>query len=177
MGIASFLSTLSLLLSSVACLGLMQSEGGLIDSCYSYSFVGVSTEHCRTIGANIVQTGEVEKGWYALVVSKARAENAFALGMGVGALYALLFLAKGTKEVVVVHLMIATWATSVCLVNTQNAALLPGVLAEANIDPASSSKLVPFVVITGVQAFLHLLSLLLSSRQEEKSSNSKDKVA
>ena len=173
MGVAFFLSTLSLLLSSVAYLGLMQSEGGLIDSCYSYSFFDVSTDQCRAIGANVVQAGEAEKGWYALVVSKARAENAFALGMGVGALYALLFLAKGTKDVAVVHLMIATWATSVCLVNAQNAALLPDVPAEANIDPASSAKLVPFVIITGVQAFLHLLSFLLSSCQK----SSKDKVA
>ena len=84
------------------------------------------------------------------------------LGMGVGALYALLFLAKGTKEVAVVHLMQTVWATSVCLANAQNAGLLP-TPAEANIDEANQSKLVPFVVITGVQALLSALAFLLSS--------------
>ena len=92
--------------------------------------------------------------------------------MGVGALYSLFFVAKGTKDVAVVHLMHAVWATSVCLVNAQNAGLLP-IPAEANIDAASSAKLVPFVVITGVQAFLDLLAFLLSSCEK----SSKDKKA
>ena len=111
-------------------------------------------------------------GWLALSISKARAENAFAFGMGIGALYALFFLPKGTKDVAVVHLMHGCWATSVCLVNAQNAGLLP-VPAEANIDAASQAKLVPFVVITGVQAFLDLTSFLLSSMNKSP----KDKTA
>ena len=84
------------------------------------------------------------------------------MGMGLGALYALLFLAKGTKQVAVVHLMHAGWAITVCLANAQNAGLLP-VPAEMSIDIASQAKLIPFVVITGVQAFLDVCAFLISS--------------
>ena len=42
---------------------------------------------------------QAERGWLALAISKARAENAFAFGMGMGAVYALVFLANGTKQV------------------------------------------------------------------------------
>jgi dienelactone hydrolase len=82
-------SSLALLASSVAFLGLMQSEGGLLDSCYSYSFFDIGVEQCRAIGAEIVKAGAAEQGWFALAVSKARAENCFALGHGVGALFAV----------------------------------------------------------------------------------------
>ena len=82
--------------------------------------------------------------------------------MGLGALYALLFMSKGTKEVAVVHLMHAGWALSVCAANAQNAGLL-SVPAEANIDPASSERLKPFVAIVGVQAVLGVWAFLLSS--------------
>ena len=51
----------------------------------------------------------------------------------------------------------------VCAANAQNAGLLP-VPAEANIDAASQAKLVPFVVITGVQAALGACAFLLSRR-------------
>lgn len=111
---------------------------------------------------------QAERGWLALAISKARAENAFAFGMGMGAVYALVFLAKGTKQVAVVHLMHGSWAAAVCLVNAQNAGLLP-VPAEANIDAESSAKLVPFVVITGVQAFLDISAFLVTSRSSESS--------
>lgn len=159
------ISTVALLLSSVAFLGLMQSEGGLLDTCYGYSFAGVDTPRCQQIGADILAGGESAEGYMALAVSKARAENCFALGMGIGALYALACLAKGTREVAVVHLMHAAWASSVCAVNAQNAGLLHviGIPAEANLTPRASAKLAPFVVITGVQAFLGALSFLLSS--------------
>ena len=52
-------STLTLVVSAVAFLGLMQSEGGLIDSCYSFSFFDVSFEKCQAIGASIVKGGPV----------------------------------------------------------------------------------------------------------------------
>ena len=174
-GLARIVSGLALLLSAVAFLGLMQSEGGLVDSCYSYSFLDVSVDQCREIGNQIFggaldidssgPAGQVERGWLALAISKARAENCFALGMGVGALYALLFLRKGTTEVAVVHLMHAVWAASVCTANAQNAGLLP-VPAEANIDASSQAKLLPFVVITGVQALLDTCAFLLSRHHD-----------
>ena len=83
------------------------------------------------------------------------------VGSGVGAVYSLAFLPKGTRSVAVVHLMHSVWAISVCLVNAQNAGLL-AVPAEANIDAVSQAKLQPFVVITGMQAFIDASAFLLS---------------
>jgi len=157
-------STLSLVASSVAYLFLQQSEGGMLDSCYSFSFFDVTFDQCREIGAGIARGGPAAQGYLALFISKGRAENCFALGMGLGALYSLVFLAKGTREVAVVHLMHSGWALSVCLVNAQNAGLLPAP-AEANIHPSASAKLVPFVVITGVQACLGVSAFILSGGQ------------
>ena len=105
---------------------------------------------------------QMARGWWALIVCKARAENCFALGMGVGALYALYALRKGTQEVAVVHLMHAVWAASVCAANAQNAGLLP-VPPEPYIDGASAAKLVPFVAVTGVQAGLAAAAFWLSA--------------
>lgn len=53
------LSTVALVASTVAFLGLMQSEGGLVDSCYSFSFFDVSFDKCRQIGAVIAKGGAV----------------------------------------------------------------------------------------------------------------------
>ena len=161
---ASIISTFALLVSSVAFLGLMQWEGGLIDSCYSYTFVDVSTDKCRNIGAALAQAGEAERGWLAMAISKARAENCFALGMGAGAIYSLLFLKKGTREVSVVHLMHAGWAISVFVANAQNAGLLAsfGIPPETNIDASNAARLVPFAIIVGFQAFLDICAFILS---------------
>jgi len=158
--VAKTVSTLALLASSIAQLGMMQAEGALFDSCRGYSFVGVSFEKCQAIGAAIVRAGEAEQGYMALAVSKGRAECCTVLGLGAGALYALLFLSKGGKEVVAVHLMEAVWGVSVCLSNAQNAGLLP-VQAEANLNARAQAMLVPFVAITGAQALLHGCALLL----------------
>ena len=96
-----------------------------------------------------------------LAISKFRAECVMFFAMGVGALYALVFLAKGTDEVAVVHLIHGVWGITVCLVNSQNAGLLP-VPAEVNIDQSTQAKLVPFCVLTGVQATLYLSAFFLS---------------
>ena len=170
-------STITLLLASVAYLFLMQSEGGLLDSCYGYSFFDVDTIKCRGIGAAIglsgdkIGAGDAFRGWLALAISKARAENCFALGMGIGGVYSLLFLSKGTKEVAVVHLMHFVWAGSVCAANAQNAGLLQGpfgIAAEANIDKTSQDKLFPFVIITGVQCLLGVTAFVMSLGREKK---------
>ena len=176
--LSSIISTFALLVSSVAFLGLMQSEGGLIDSCYSYTFVDVSTDKCRNIGAALAQVGEAERGWLAMAISKARAENCFALGMGAGAMYSLLFLKKGTREVSVVHLMHAGWAISVFIANAQNAGLLAsfGIPPERNIDASNAAKLVPFAIIVGFQAFLDTCAFALSLESFKKA-NLKEKAA
>lgn len=160
--VAKIFSTAALTVSSGAFLGLQQSEGGIFDSCYGYTFFDVNFEQCQAIAANIFKDGQAQRGWLAMAISKARGENCLAFGMGVGALYSLLFLTKGTKEVAVVHLMHAAWAVSVTVANAQNAGLLPDVSAEFGVDAASSKKLRPFVLVTGVQAFLAVTAFLLS---------------
>ena len=165
--LAPAVSTIALVASAVAMLGLMQSEGGMVDSCYSFSFFNVDFAKCQSIGADIAKRGQAERGWLALAISKARAENCFACGMGLGALYALFRLRTGTDQVAVVHLMHTVWACSVCAVNAQNAGMLvPYVAAEANIDVSSQEKLRPFVIITYVQAFLDLSAFLLTCGRE-----------
>ena len=152
-------STIALLVAALAQLGLMQAEGGLFDSCRGFTSVGVDLELCRAITAGISH-----KGWLALAVAKARAENAFAIGHGVGAVFGLLFLRKGTREVAVVHLMHATWAAVVCLANAQVAGLLEryfGIPTEPGIRQMAHI-ITPFVFITGAQAVLYLVAFLLS---------------
>lgn len=98
----------------------------------------------------------------ALAVSKFRAENCFALGMGLGALYALIF----DTDRAVVHLMQAGWGVSVALANAQNAGLLlhlpGGSPAESNLRVGAQRLLRPFVAITGVQALMHVAAFALS---------------
>mmetsp|Transcript_10221 Transcript_10221/g.26433 ORF Transcript_10221/g.26433 Transcript_10221/m.26433 type:complete len:81 (-) Transcript_10221:13-255(-) len=53
------------------------------------------------------------------------------------------------------------WAVSVCLVNAQNAGMLP-VHAELGIAPSAGDKLAPFVLVTGVTAGLSVAGFLLS---------------
>ena len=169
-GLARLLSTVALLLATLAYLGLMQSDGGIIDFCSSFAFFDVSAAQCRDLGADIAKSGAAGSGWLALAISKGRGESCFALGMGVGALYALLFKAKGTSDVAVVHLMHSAWGVSVALANSQNAGLLAplGVPAEANIGVAEQAKLVPFAILTAVQGFVYLCAFLLSRRHVPK---------
>ena len=82
--------------------------------------------------------------------------------MGMGSVYAFLFLAKGTKEVAVIHFMHAVWACAVCTCHAQNAGLLTGmgILPEENV--LSPAKVLPFCVLTGAQAITYWLAFFLS---------------
>ena len=72
-----------------------------------------------------------------------------------------------SSQVAPVHLMHSAWAISVCLANGQNAGMLAtaGIPAEAGISRTSQAKLVPFVFVTALQAFLGVTSFLLCSNQ------------
>ena len=114
----------------------------------------------RALGEKIGSNWEGQR-FLALAVSKFRAENCFALGMGLGALYALLF----DTDVAVVHLMQAGWGVSVALANAQNAGLLlhlpGGSPAESTLRVGAQRLLRPFVAITGVQALMHVAAFAL----------------
>ena len=85
-----------------------------------------------------------------------------ALGMGSGALFALyhLLARDATHFATPVHLMQAVWATSVCLCNAQVAGILPR--PETSVG-AAGEKITPFVFLTGAQAAVHALALLLNA--------------
>ena len=112
----------------------------------------------QALGEKIGSNWEGQR-FLALAVSKFRAENCFALGMGLGALYALLY----DTDVAVVHLMQAGWGVSVALANAQNAGLLLpfGWGAEGNLRVGAQRLLRPFVAITGVQALMHVAAFAL----------------
>lgn len=167
MGLARPVSTLALIVSTVVHLGLVQSAGGLLDSCNAFGFFDISVEQCQSIGAFVRSAGQPEKDWLTLAFTSMRGECCQFLGMGAGSLYSLLFLAKGTKEVAVVHLMHATWACIVQVVNSQNAGVLPFLPAAPEYDPVSQAKLKPFLVLVGVQAILYVSAFLLSRGNEK----------
>ena len=166
MKLARTVSTAALCVSAVVHLGLVQSAGGLLDSCFAFDFFDVSLDKCRAIGAYVMQAGQAEKDWLTLAYTSMRGECCQFIGMGSGALYALLFLAKGTKEVAVVHFMHATWACIVQVVNSQNAGVLPFLPSGPEYDPVSQAKLKPFLVLVGAQAILYVSAFLLSRGNE-----------
>lgn len=96
--LARAVSALAFVVSAVVHLGLVQSAGGLVDSCYAFSFFGISADECRAIGASVRGAGQAEKDWLTLAFTSMRGECCQFLGMGVGSVYALLFLRKGTDE-------------------------------------------------------------------------------
>ena len=147
--------------------GGLRPSAGILDSSRGFEFVQLSRSQVRALGEKIGSMGRDGEGqrFLALAVSKFRAENCFALGMGLGALYALIF---DTDVAVrrVVHLMQAGWGVSVALANAQNAGLLlhlpGGSPAESTLRVGAQRLLRPFVAITGVQALMHVAAFALS---------------
>mmetsp|Transcript_284 Transcript_284/g.825 ORF Transcript_284/g.825 Transcript_284/m.825 type:complete len:177 (-) Transcript_284:67-597(-) len=164
MSLARSISTLAFVVSAVVHLGLVQSAGGLLDSCNAFGFVGVSAEECHAITTSVQRTGgQAEKDMLALAFAAMRGECCQFIGMGAGSVYALLFLSKGTDEVAVIHFMHSVWACIVQVVNSQNAGLLPFLPAAADeYDPVSGAKLKPFLLLVGGQAVLYVAAFLLS---------------
>mmetsp|Transcript_19790 Transcript_19790/g.63517 ORF Transcript_19790/g.63517 Transcript_19790/m.63517 type:complete len:98 (-) Transcript_19790:301-594(-) len=88
--LARAVSALAFVVSAVVHLGLVQSAGGLVDSCYAFSFFGISADECRAIGASVRGAGQAEKDWLTLAFTSMRGECCQFLGMGVGSVYAPL---------------------------------------------------------------------------------------
>jgi len=124
---------------------------------------GITYEHCQSIGAAIKKKGQAEAYYLTSLLIIGRVEACLFLGLGAGALYALVFLQKGTQQVAVIHLMHAVWATAVCLIHADEAGLLqPYSAPDPNVDSTFYAK-IPIVAITGVQAVLYSISFLLSA--------------
>lgn len=103
----------------------------------------------------------MEAAYLSNLLVIARVEATLFLGLGAGAVYALVFLEKGTEQVAVVHLMHAVWALSVCLVHAHGAGYLGTQGVDPNVDQGFYKK-IPIVSITGFQAFLFSVAFYLS---------------
>ena len=107
MALAYYLSTASLVMALLFMWAAVQSSGAIFDTCKQGSMAinGISYENCQSIGAAIKEKGQAEAYYVTSLLIIPRVEACLFLGLGAGALYALVFLQKGTQEVSVVHLM------------------------------------------------------------------------
>ena len=142
--------------------------GGLLSACNAFGFFELSVDDCNALGASFLgkKPTEAQMDFLTLALVFPRVESALFLGMGMGSVYAFLFLARGTKEVAVIHFMHGVWAVSVCLCHAQNAGLLSAAGIEPETNVKSSEKLVPFVFLTGAQAVVYWAAFLLSKDVE-----------
>ena len=142
---------------------LVQSAGGLFAGCKTFGFFDISEEQCQSIFSTFLgsRATAAQKDLVSLALVFPRVEACLFLGMGLGSVYAfILRLERGTKDVAAIHFMHMVWAVCVCACHSQNAGLF-GMTPEKNVS--SSEKLVPFVVLTGVQAVLYTAAFVLSS--------------
>mmetsp|Transcript_15504 Transcript_15504/g.30458 ORF Transcript_15504/g.30458 Transcript_15504/m.30458 type:complete len:177 (-) Transcript_15504:266-796(-) len=164
MGLASKVSAAALIVAVLFMIGAAQSSGSILDTCNQggMGLNGLSFDDCRSIGASIKKSGTSEAKYLSLLIVIARVEATLFLGLGVGAIWSLFFLQKGTKEVAVVHLMHAVWATAVCAVHMDEAGLLvPYSSPDPNTDPNFYVQ-VPIHFVTGFLAALFWLAFLMS---------------
>ena len=166
---AKIVSTVAFVFNFMFMIVLVQIiSGGLTSACNAFGFFEISVESCHALGASFLGRNptEAQKDFLTLALVFPRVESALFLGMGMGSVYAFLFLARGTKEVAVIHFMHGVWALAVCLCHAQNAGLLSAFGVEPETNVLSSEKLVPFVVLTGAQALTYWTAFFLSSGVE-----------
>ena len=157
-------STGALVFNIMFMIVLVQSAGGLFAACNAMGFFEVSVAECEAMGSTFLKrAGDMEKDLWTAALVFPRVEACLFLGMGLGSVYAFFLLARGTKEVAVIHFMHAVWAVTVCLCHAQNAGLF-GMTPEPNV--LSGAKLAPFVVMTGVQAVLYWSAFFLTFGKE-----------
>ena len=164
MSTAKIVSTFAFVVAVIFMIGAVQSSGSILDTCLQggMSINKISYAQCREIGTSISQTGPKEAAYLTNLLVIARVEATLFLGLGAGAIYALVLLEKGTEQVAVVHLMHAIWAIAVCLVHAHSA----GYLGDQGVDPNVDQgfyKLIPIVSITGFQAVLYSVAFFLSN--------------
>jgi len=169
MSLASNVSTGAFIFNFMFMIVLVQfMGGGLTNACNAFGFFDISLESCQSMGKTFLGSRPTDamKDFMSLALVFPRVESCLFLGMGMGSVYAFLFLARGTKEVAVIHFMHAIWATTVCLCHAQNAGLLSGMGVEPEANVLSSEKLAPFVVMTGAQAATYWAAFFLSNGVE-----------
>jgi hypothetical protein len=161
---AKLISTLTLVLTSLFMVGLASlSTGGILDACNQMSLSGATHAECRAFFASALgkRPTELTKSLVAYALVFPRIEASLFLGMGLGGVYALLRLPKGTPAVAVVHLMQAVALTCCASIHAHNSGLLP-----LEVDPnlrLEGEPFLPFMAVTGALAALCWASLALSS--------------
>ena len=170
MALATNVSTAALVVNILFMLVLVQSAGGLFAGCNAFGFFDIGKAQCEGMFATFLgrKPDEATKDFATLALVFPRVEACLFLGMGLGSVYAFAFLARGTKEVAVVHFMHGCWACAVCMCHMQNAGLLKGLGIEPEANVLSSDKLMPFVVLTGVQDVLYWVAFYLSIKSGGK---------
>ena len=164
MSTAKIVSTFAFVVAVIFMIGAVQSSGSILDTCLQggMSINKISYSQCRQIGTSISKTGPKEAAYLTNLLVIARVEATLFLGLGAGAIYALLLLEKGTEQVAVVHLMHAIWAIAVCLVHAHCAGFLGDQGVDPNVDQGFY-KLIPIVSITGFQAVLYSVAFFFSN--------------
>ena len=132
----------------------------------------ISFPECRAMGHAIKSSGAKEARFLSLLLCLGRVEATLFLGLGAGALWALAWLQKGTRQVAVIHLMHAVWATAVSLVHMDEAGLLEPISSpDPNADPTFYNK-VPIHFVTAGLAVLFWSAFFLSSSVEPATATS-----
>ena len=105
MSTAKIVSTFAFVVAVIFMIGAVQSSGSILDTCLQggMSINKISYSQCRQIGTSISQTGPKEAAYLTNLLVIARVEATLFLGLGAGAIYALVLLEKGTEQVAVVH--------------------------------------------------------------------------
>ena len=151
---AKYISTASLLVAVAFMIGGVQSSGAILDTCNQggMGINSISYTQCRAIGTAIAKMGSLEAAYLSLLLTIARVEATLFLGMGVGAIYGLVFCQLSERAAL--HLVHAVWATAVTAVHMHSA----GWFGDFGMDPNVDRKFyeaMPIIYLTGVQVVLY----------------------
>lgn len=167
---ARLLSTATFVLTSIFMVLIASlSTGGILDACNQYTLSGMSHADCRSFWSTLLAGKKVTEGTYNMVAFALifpRIEASLFLGHGLGGVYALLRLDKGSDSVAVIHFMQAVFFSCACGIHAHNSGLLP-----FEVDPnirVAGKPFVPFCVVTGLLAALSWASFLLSQGATSK---------
>ena len=163
---AKYISTASLVVAVAFMIGAIQSSGAILDTCNQggMGLKGISYTQCRDIGTAIAKMGSLEAAYISLLINIARVEATLFLGMGVGAIYGLVFCQLSERAAL--HLVHAVWATAVTAVHMHSA----GWFGDFGMDPNVDGKIyeaMPIIYITGVQVVLYWAAFFGAARAKK----------
>ena len=171
MALATYVSTAALVVNILFMLVLVQSAGGLFAGCGAFGFFDISKDKCESLFATFLgrKPDEAMKDFATLALVFPRVEASLFLGMGLGSVYALRSASLAAPRMWrSFTLCRGCWACAVCACHMQNAGLLKGLGIEPEANVLSSEKIMPFVVLTGVQDVLYWAAFYLSIKSGAK---------